>query len=62
MAEGDPVGRTGCTCTTCSTCGGMGTIKIASINDYELELCDNCEHGITEECDYCLEQRERDHD
>jgi hypothetical protein len=55
-----------CTCVTCSICGGTGTIRIPDLvlgpGYDDLDMCDNCDSGIVEECDYCLDQRERDED
>jgi len=54
-----------CTCVTCSICGGLGSIDLPSrdaIDGYALEPCEDCTHGIVEECDYCMEQRELDAD
>lgn len=54
-----------CTCVECSICKGTGEIVLSDglgHYDRETEPCDNCSRGIVEECDYCLDQRERDED
>jgi DnaJ-class molecular chaperone len=53
-----------CTCTPCGDCHGSGNVRRPdrhSPDGYELESCEECNgSGITSECDYCHDQRERD--
>jgi hypothetical protein len=54
-----------CTCVECAICSGTGFITLSDglgHYDAEREVCDDCDHGVVEECDYCVEQRERDED
>lgn len=54
-----------CSCVMCSICGGTGDIRLSDgLGHYDTETdpCDNCSHGVVEECDYCLNRREQDED
>lgn len=58
-----------CTCVNCPDCDGYGHVWYSFSGEYlgshrsddldEMRGCDNCGGmGISEECDYCREQRE----
>jgi hypothetical protein len=60
-----------CCCVSCSVCGGTGNIRVRydalgrmsegygdDLDD--LEPCDQCHGGVTEECERCIELNELD--
>ena len=55
-----------CRCVSCDFCHGAGTVHVYgrySIDGTEREECEECYgSGISEECDYCRDQRELDED
>lgn len=50
----DALNRQPCKCVSCSTCRGTGRLWLP--NSFEADdsiACDECDGGITEECDRC---------
>lgn len=54
-----------CRCVTCDCCHGSGTVRVRDDSQpegWDLDQCDECHGGISEECDYCRNQRDLDED
>lgn len=48
-----------CKCVRCGTCGGSGNIWVEYLGVDELERCpDDCENGLSEVCDRCMDIEE----
>ena len=47
----DDLNKKPCTCVPCGYCNGTGNIQ----ESWDLETCEQCDGGISEVCERCLE-------